>query len=138
MSAHILSELTRSCQVALTTLAAKDRRYCDRLQNSLVRGRHELLYWGVGPRLRRGDIVALYVPETDFLPESEHSCIRRLYSAAADSSPGMKWKQHVFLYRRVDLNPAITYRELTETIGLSFRQIVSAGWITEPLSEHVS
>jgi len=138
MSASILSELSRSHQVALTTLAATDREYCDRLQNSLVRGSHELLYWGVGPPLRRGDIVALYMPKTKFLPDSEHSRVRRLYFAAADSTPGSSWNQHVFLNRRVDLDPAITYQDLIETIGLSFRHVMAAGRMSAPLAESVS
>ncbi|MBL6617829.1 MAG: toll/interleukin-1 receptor domain-containing protein [Reyranella sp.] len=127
--------ICRSRQITLTTVAAADREYCDRLQTSLVRGSHELLYWGAGPKLYRGDIVALYTPKSDFLPKSEHSCVRRLYFVAADSTPGSIWNQHVFLHRRVNLDRPLTFKSLTTNVRLGFRSIVNAGTFRKPMSE---
>ena len=66
-----IRSLVDSRRLALTTLAADDWRYADRLQTATVRGDHELLYWGVGPELDRGDIVALYTPKSLFLPQCD-------------------------------------------------------------------
>lgn len=133
-----VTALRTSHRFALTTVAADDREYCDRLQNSLVRGSHELLHWGVGPQLSRGDIVALYTPASRFLPDSEHSRIRRLYFAAADSTDGHHWNQHVLLHRRITLSHPITFATLQERVGISFRQIAGAGRLAAPLSEEVT
>lgn len=139
--ADALASLVEAClsrQITLTTLARDDDTSCDRLQTSLVRGNHELLYWGAGPELKRGDIVALYTPKSVYLPDSEHSCIRRFYFAAADSTPGDHWRQHVFLHRRVNLDCPLTWQALGEEVGLGLRRISNAGTITTPLTPATS
>lgn len=120
-------------KIALTTVDPDDRDSCDRLQTAFVRGKDELLYWGAGCTMKRGQMVALYTPKSPFLPPAEHSRIRAVYFAASDSTKGETWNQHVFLFKRTDLSPPILHSELTGEMGIHFRRICSAGKIAKDL-----
>lgn len=96
---------------AFTTLAKNDWQHADRFQAASVRGEHELIYWGVEPELARGDIVGLYTPKSHFLPPSERSVLKRVYSVAIRTTPGTHWNNHVFLNRRATIEPPLTFKD---------------------------
>ena len=89
------SDLTR-LRLAVTLFEKSHKAAADRLLTSFVRGEHELLYWGVGPELRRGDIVALYAPDSKYLPSAERKRImRRNEAKLVDGKPKGKRREDV-------------------------------------------
>jgi hypothetical protein len=131
---EIIRRLAESRRFTLTTLAKDDWQYADRLQTATVRGEHELLYWGVGPELEPGDMVGLYTPDSDFLPPSERKALKRVYSVATHSTPGTYWNNHVFLYRRITIEPPLTFQDLNqgEGVEVSGLEIARAGTQRKP------
>lgn len=134
--AHLSHQIATTKRLALTTIERKDYFYADRLQTATVRGDNELLNWGVGPSLSRGDIVALYTPKSKFLPPSEWSVIRRLYSVATATLEDSRWKHRVLLYHRVTLDPPLSFEELNEYIGITAREIQGASKRKMPWNEN--
>lgn len=120
---------------ALTTVATKDASNIHRLHNALARGIDELFLWGLGPDLKTGSIVPLYVTNTDHLPETERKCIRRIYATASATTAGRSFRHHVFLHRGIELSPPISFRELRDAEVLSGRDVQRAGHATKPWSE---
>ena len=137
LSGHkkLVRKLAGSRDFALTTLARDDAMSASRLQTAAVRGDNELLYWGVGPKVTRGDIVALYTPDSRYLPPTYRKAVRHLYCVAADVIEAEDFLHHVFLYRRVTIEPALSLRELRDVIDLKDTEVRSAGWQSKPWSE---
>lgn len=123
--------------LAVTTLARDDELYGSRLQAALIRGEDELFRWGIGAKLERGAIVALYIPNNHALRVEERNRIRHLYSVATStvSMPEfIRWKQVVFLYRRLTLACPLNQDEMEndpDLGGYARRRFRDAGfrWI---------
>ncbi len=127
-----------SQRLTVTTLARDDKKYGRLLQTAFVRGEDELFYWGVGPQLKRGDIVAMYVPDSKSLRPEERQRVRHLYSVAADTQRAWKafgWNQVVFLYRRVSLVSPLYINELRKLkpLGQARASFRNAGKTLHPL-----
>ena len=99
MSTTIVAKLTDRIRLYLPNLGLRaDREYCDRLQNSLVRGSHELLYWGIGPSLRLATLMSSIRLRRDSSPTPSTAT----FGAFILLLPIASWlgrNQHVFLNR---------------------------------------
>lgn len=122
--------------LALTTFEKTDFDAASRLRTALVRGEDELMLWGMGPSLTSGDLAALYVTDTKYLPRGMRKCVAAVYVvAAALPAPELRWNYVVFLYRRITLDQPLTLQDLEETVNLRWRDIRGLGMKTEPLQK---
>jgi hypothetical protein len=93
--ADVLSHLLRR-DLAISTMQAHDSPIADTLLNASA------LIWGVGPALKRGAILAIYVPRgATFLPPEDRASIRYLFAVAQDTQPIMPCPNNMSLHRRV-------------------------------------
>lgn len=124
----LVDRLVKSKTIALSTIARDDAFHADRLQTANVRGEDGLLYWGLGPRLNPGDLVALYQTGSEFLPEQDRSVLKRIYAVAnIVETPDEKWKHQVFLHRGVTIHPPIRHQEFQSALELTRWDIEAAG-----------
>lgn len=125
-------------ELAISTMQAHDAPIADTLLNAST------LIWGVGPALKRGAIVAIYVPQgATFLPEKERATIRYLFAVAQDTQPthaAVPWKHYVALHRRIALeNPISIYDLKTDAVAQHWRLPQSnfrgVGQLNTPLTD---
>jgi hypothetical protein len=100
--------------------------------------------WGVGPALRRGAIIAIYIPKgASGVPVEDRGTIRYLFSVAQDTQKthsAIPWNHYVWLYRRVTLEIPLTLDEMkagpvVETWRLPLANFRGVGRLKEPLTE---
>jgi hypothetical protein len=100
--------------------------------------------WGVGPTLRRGAIVAIYIPKgTAGVPAEDRGTIRYLFSVAQDTQKthsAIPWNHYVWLYRRVKLETPLTLDEMKAdpVVGqwrLPLGNFRGVGRLKQPLTE---
>ena len=111
--------------LALTTFEKRDEGSALRYQTALVRGDDELLFWGLGPRLKVGDLVALYAPDSPFVPKHDRMAISRVYSIFR-ILPGKEWPNYVYLGQPLVFDP-FRFKDLKTKIGFSSLEIRDAG-----------
>lgn len=106
---NVLSHLMQR-DLAISTMQSHDAPIADTLLYA------SSLIWGVGPALKRGAILAIYVPKgATFLPPEDLGTIRYLFAVAQDTQPthvAVPWKQYVSLHRRTVLDHPLTIQEL--------------------------
>ncbi len=131
----VLSHLLNR-DLAISTMQASDAPIKDTLLNAST------LIWGIGPALKRGAIVGIYVPQgADFLPEEERATIRYLFGVAMDTQPthaAVPWKHYVALHRRTVLEHPLTMADLkSDAVGQHWRlprtNFRSVGQLNSPL-----
>jgi hypothetical protein len=107
--ADVLAHLLRR-DLAISTMQAHDSPIADTLLNASA------LIWGVGPALKRGAILAIYVPKgATFLPPEDRAAIRYLFAVAQDTQPthaAVPWKHYVSLHRRTTLEHPLSIDDL--------------------------
>ena len=128
-------KLAEARKFALTTLTNNDERYGRRLATADRRGDNELLLWGLGPDLDRGDIVAMYTPlRNKWLPEADRGVVRRIYTIPERiHGDGGKFNRAVFLYRRVTLERPLSFKDMTDVVGFNRWFACRAGWTNTPV-----
>ena len=84
-----------------------------------------MLFWGLGPRLEVGNLVALYVPDSTFVPRCDRKTISRVYSVS-HIIEGRKWPNYVYLGQPLVFDP-FRLEDLRVKIGLSDFEIRDAG-----------
>jgi hypothetical protein len=115
----VLMHLLRR-DLAISTMQSHDAPIADTLLNSPT------LIWGVGPVLKRGAIVAIYVPKgATFLPPEDRATIRFLFAVAQDTQAthaAVPWKQYVSLHRRTVLDHPLSIYDLkTSAVAAHWR-----------------
>lgn len=130
---HLLSRA-----LAISTLRGDDAQVVHSLQHD------KRLIWGVGPALRRGSIIAIYVPKSArALPEHVRGAIAYLFSVAEDTQvthAAIPWNHYVSLHRRIVLGVPLTLEELksdtvTQYWRLPLGNFRGAGRLKSPLSD---
>jgi hypothetical protein len=121
---NVIDALT-SRPLALTTFRLKDADSANRYQTAIARGDDELLFWGLGPRLEVGNLVALYVPNSTFVPRCDRMTISRVYSVS-HIIEGRKWPNYVYLGQPLVFDP-FRLEDLRVKIGLSDFEIRDSG-----------
>lgn len=124
--------------LAISSMQAHDEPIADTLLNGTS------MIWGVGPALRRGSILAIYVPKgATFLPAADLASIRYLFSVAQDTQPAhaaVPWKNYVSLHRRIVLDNPLGIDDLkSDEVASRWRLPLSnfrgVGQLTAPLDE---